>query len=403
MNRSLSLIRYAKTAKGWRRGRVVLGKNGRLKPDVMIINHEEISCPDGRFQLVRYEGTRPLYTDVSNNPNDAMARFRAAEAMQEARVAAAKAGRKLDDDSDDRKTLCQYKGKFLEMHKALPHRSDDAYKKYKFVTEGFLAKCHARYPENVTQEDVVRWYGWMRDEKKYIDRTRSDYYDSMRGFLRYCGLDPAKVIAPPIHKLLKQYTKKEVTIYDPETVAALIAASLDANRALLWEFAYKTGLRDSELRAVTRQDFRQLNSDDPKVAVKERDQYGNIKDGEERLIELELGLAAKIRQWLKDNPNKVLVFGTCNDKPDTKMLLALKVTARRAGLNCGLCKGCRERDECKEFTLHRFRRTFTSRLLTATRGDLTAVMKRTGHSDMESVMRYLAPTSNVREALASAF
>ena len=86
------------------------------------------------------------------------------------------------------------------------------------------------------------------------------------------------------------------------------------------------------------------------------------------------------------------------------MLLALKVTARRTGLNCGQCRGCKStRNECSEFTLHRFRRTYTSRLLKATGGDLRSVMLRTGHEDLESVMRYLAPAAGIRDAVAAAF
>jgi integrase len=110
-----------------------------------------------------------------------------------------------------------------------------------------------------------------------------------------------------------------------------------------------------------------------------------------------------LKAWLKANPKKVLVFGTINDKPDTKMLLALKLTARRAGLNCGHCKGCLKHDECGEYTLHRFRRTYTTRMLRATGGDLRSVMARTGHSDLTSVMRYLEPSAEIRAAVASAF
>ena len=104
------------------------------------------------------------------------------------------------------------------------------------------------------------------------------------------------------------------------------------------------------------------------------------------------------------NPNKLLLFGTDGDKQDRKMLRALKRDARRAGLNCGHCKGCLSRNnECHEFTLHRFRRTYVTRMLVATGGDLSTVMKQSGHSDLKSVMRYLAPKSQLTSALLQAF
>ncbi len=305
---------------------------------------------------------------------------------------------------ENRKTLRQYAAAFLEMHRNLPHRSDDSVQVYTMVTSTFIKLCRVAFPEDVTKDDVIRWHGWMRTELEYSDRTAANRYTDLRGFLRYCGVDPDRIIPKGTHKLLKQYTERLPNMYAPEVVKKLIAAATDENRALLWEFAYKTGIRDSELQMVTRFDLHGLDTDEPMLHVRERDEYGNIKDAEERKIELHPALVPKLHKWLSENPNKVLLFGTRNDKPDTKMLKALKVTARRAGLNCGCCSGCRSgRNECMEFTLHRFRRTYTTRMLKATGGDLRSVMQRTGHEDLASVMRYLAPEAKIREAVEAAF
>jgi integrase len=122
------------------------------------------------------------------------------------------------------------------------------------------------------------------------------------------------------------------------------------------------------------------------------------------MIELHPSLVVPLKAWLKANPERILLFGTEADKPDRHMLRALKRDACRAGLNCGRCKGCKVRNnECAEYTLHRFRRTYTTRMLRATGGDLRSVMQRTGHSDITSVMRYLEPACTIRDAVAVAF
>lgn len=406
VNRTLSLIRYAAVdGKGWRRGPAVLTKNGHVKPNVMLLGGVEIDCPNGRYQIVRYEDRRPVYTDLGNDPKEALRLFRAAEGkLQAQRIAEAAGLQVVTEDDPTRKTLKAYAADFLAMHRALPHRSDDSVRVYTQITESFLAATKARYADDVTKKDVIDWHSWMRTKKKYSDRTASDRYTSLRGFLRYCGIDPDQLIPQNIDTLLKKYTRKKVNTYTPETVQKLIDASTDDDRALLWDFAYKTGLRDSELQMVTRYDLHGLDTDAPMLHVKERDDYGQIKDSEERKIELHPSLAAMLKQWLKDNPRKVLVFGTSSDKPDTQMLRALKVTARRAGLNCGHCKGCKgKNNECREFTLHRFRRTYTTRMLRASGGDLRSVMERTGHSDLASVMRYLEPQAEFRMAVERAF
>ena len=93
MNRTLSLIRYAKLeGKGWRRGSVVLNKNGKLRHPFMMHGGEAIEAPNGRYQLVRYEGKREVYTDLGNDPTDALTRYRAEESKQNVRLAAIAAG-----------------------------------------------------------------------------------------------------------------------------------------------------------------------------------------------------------------------------------------------------------------------------------------------------------------------
>jgi integrase len=408
MNRTLTLVRYAKTDKGWRRGAVILSKNGKIKPDHMLIGGQEVYCPDGRFQLRRYEGTNPVYTDLSNDASDALTLFRAEELKHEARLKADEAGVQVVADPT-RKTLRQYADAFIKMHEALPHRSTDAVDKYTDLTDTFCKRCPVTHPEQVTQEHVIAWCGWLQkpepNGRGFGDRTRANYYTSLRGFLKYCGLVPDKIITKGTHKLLLSYTKKAVTLYEPHVVELLIKYSESDRMKLCWEFAYKVGCRDTELQHVTRTDFHGLGTKSPTVHIKERDELGNIKDKEERVIELEPGLAKRVKVYLAKYPKKVLLFGTENDLPDGHLLRTLKRTANRAGLACGHCAGCKRKvePECREYTLHRFRRTYTSRMLVATGGDLAGVMKRTGHTDLDSVRRYLAPVANFREALQSAF
>jgi integrase len=404
LNRSLSLIRYARIdGKGWRRGPVVLTKNGKIKHPCLIYGGVEIEAPNGRYQMVRYGEDKAVYTDLGDNPTDALVKYKAEEAKNKVRVAAVAAGITVTENAT-KKSLKRYAADYLEMHRNLPHRSDDSLRVYTMVTESFIEQAKAVYPEQVTQEDVIRWYGWMQDEAKLCDRTRADRYLALRGFLRYCQLDPKQIVNRGIHQLLQKYTKKLPNQYTPEQVKKLIAASTSIDRALLWDFLYKTGVRDSEAQHITRHDLHGLDTDSPTLHIKERDYLGRIKDAEERVIELHPTLVEPVKRWLKQNPDKQLLFGTINDKPDTKMLLALKATARRAGLNCGRCAGClSKRKECKDYTLHRFRRTYVSRMLVATHGDLRSVMLRSGHSDLTSVMRYLAPTGGIGKAIVNAF
>jgi integrase len=336
VNSTITLTRLARLDMGWRRGATILSKNGKLKHPFMLIGGIEVNAPNGRYQLRTYNGKLPVYTDIGDDPTDALARFRAEELKLSAKKAA-----------------------------------------------------------------VKRWHSWMRHTKGYSDRTAANYYIALLAFFRYSHRDPKDWIPSATHKMLRSFVSRTPDSYTADVVARLIKAS--SHHGLLWDFAWKTGLRESELKMVTRTDLH-LDVVEPCVAVRELDGLDGIKTGEERNVRLHASLVPHLRAWLQSNPDRYLVFGADGDRQDRKRLRALKRDAKRAGLNCNRCKGCTGKNqECREFTLHRFRRTFCSRMLVAAQGDARLIMTQSGHKDMQSLMRYLAPTSQLSTTLAQAF
>jgi integrase len=128
------------------------------------------------------------------------------------------------------------------------------------------------------------------------------------------------------------------------------------------------------------------------LTVRAKDDLGfDIKDKAERTLPIPADLVALLKDCKKTHKGR-LVLGTSNDTPNWKWLPLLKRLARQAGLNCGHCRGCVETRECRYWYLHKFRATYTTNLLRAGK-DPRTVMKYTGHEDMETIMRYLAPAS----------
>jgi integrase len=115
------------------------------------------------------------------------------------------------------------------------------------------------------------------------------------------------------------------------------------------------------------------------------------KKWEQRDIPLTVDVAEAVKEWREKHEGKTLILATRNRRPDTKLLLKLKARTRQAGLNCGECASCRERKECEEFTLHRFRRTYITTILRNI--DLRTAQAYAGHKDIKSTMRYLRPAS----------
>ena len=130
------------------------------------------------------------------------------------------------------------------------------------------------------------------------------------------------------------------------------------------------------------------------LRVRSKPELGfKIKDSEERDIPIPADLLARLKTCRAKHPKIRFVTGTKKDKPNTKLLRTLKRLARAAELNCGQCQGCAEHEECKGWFLHKFRSTCITKLLRSGM-DLRTVMKFSGHSDLESVMRYLSPAGD---------
>ena len=112
-------------------------------------------------------------------------------------------------------------------------------------------------------------------------------------------------------------------------------------------------------------------------------------------------LIKMLKDYRTKHPNGQLVFGKLGgtvDEPDGHLLRRLKLLVREAGLNCGTCSTCKSTRECENYTLHTFRRSYITTLL-RNGTDLRTCMVLSGHSDIESVMRYLRP-AGTKEMMA---
>ena len=108
-----------------------------------------------------------------------------------------------------------------------------------------------------------------------------------------------------------------------------------------------------------------------------------VKDAEEREMPLKDGLLESLRAYREKYPSSRLIFGTGGgqtDAPDRHLLRRLKLLVERAGLNCGNCNSCLNREECASWYLHCFRSTYATTLLRSG-VDLRTVQAMMGHSE----------------------
>jgi integrase len=408
-NEQVTLLRYAKLPHvGWRRGLACIGKTGKVKPDCMFLGRgekkKEVYAPEGHYVLRHYDGVLPRYKKLGNDPSEALDELQRAKSELKFKNAAETAGYIIPTPAPvKRKSLAEYGREFLELKRSPSLKLDeDTITLYTNIVDEFVPVSRRTYPEDITEADVIRYCDEL--DKRYSDGVRARRYTSLRGFLFYCGLEPKRLISASVHKRLKTYEKKKVRIYGGVELTTLLAVC-DPYHHALFMTALLTGMRDDELAHLLWQQV-DFEANVIRLAGYEIHHKGKtikfeLKDREARDIPLFPQLRNELLRLRALRPNAVFVLGTKNDLPNVKILYALKSKARKAGLNCGFCRGCAARKECHRFHVHYFRSSFASYALK--RNDIRKVMEWMGHSDLETLAQYIGAADNCPGWLANLY
>jgi integrase len=385
-NKKVALVRKCKTPDGWRRYPVVMGANGRLKADAVMVGGVEVKYPVGHYELRSYVKSKLVYTRVKgDSPSDALDALRNAVKRAHAVVAAGEANIPIVLD-DKRVSLAETKKKFIAAAEA--RGAMEAAEVYKRTLDDFFVRCNKLYADQLCHDDVVAFHAAMR-KSGLSDRTIKNRHMNLRAFLIYLGFEQKTLKA--ICGKTPTYEKKNVDIYEKDELTPFFASLTSEYDRLLFDVLLTCGLREQEAMHL---EWRSINWTARTLRVQSNAKYGfKVKDKEQRDVPLPKELLSRLKKYRGKHPDAQLVFGAQGgevDEPDGHLLRRLKGLVHDAGLNCGHCAPCLEREECENWYLHKFRATYITTLL-RNEVDIRTVMTLSGHSDLESVMRYLRP------------
>ena len=261
---------------------------------------------------------------------------------------------------------------------------------YRLALDGFRKACpEIVYLDEIKRTHIMAYEVYMHRRGNGA-RTAHGRITCVGTFLRHRGLmDVVKKGDLPT------YTQKLVDAYQVEEFCALFAAAELTDR-LIFEFFLGSGCREQE---VMHMQFTDIDFKSGVVRIREKPEYKwKPKDREERDIPIADELVAKLKAHQGAHPGQKLLFPTRKGKPDGHFLRRLKKLALRAGLNCGRCQSkkglsCAGHPVCDQWTLHKWRRTYAT-LLHESGVSIRTIMKWTGHSDLETLLRYLAASDH---------
>ena len=367
-NREVNLTKRIQTAHGWRYCRALLSANGRVKPDVVVVNGNEERHPEGAYYLEWREGAKRVRLSVGKDAADASARRLRKEAELNALnngVAVAQ-----ENSQNGHRSLAAAVTEYLE--ETTLTKKPKTLAAYTTALTYFTESCPKLFLEEIERKDLLNFCAFLRDVKEQAPRSCWNKFANVMSFLKANG----------IRGLVKKndwprYTEEEPEIYEPEELDKLLAAC-DVEERLWYEFFLMTGMREQEVMYTYWSD---VNVAHATVRVSHKpDRVWTPKAYKEREIPIPAKLVKSLKAWkAKADKTCGLVFPTAGCKPKLDFLDCLKAVAERAKL------------DQDNFWLHKFRATFATRCLWAG-VDLRTVQQWLGHSDMESTMRYLKPS-----------
>jgi integrase len=373
------MIRYRDDAGTWRRSLAATAGNGRVRAGYALVDGHPVQCAKYVYQVRFYVDGQATYESVGANATEAEAKRKLLQQQRRIKAEAPAANLTIVE-GPERKTLQATAAAYVKVK--IDGGFTEAAEQARLVTTEFMATTKKRFIDELKSEDITRYHNSLRKIGRG-NRTVANKHQRLVSWLHFAGIQGEEVPAKPRYELALP------TIYTPDQISTLLADDNEYTHMVAL-MALKLGLRDQELRHA---EFTDIDMHDKLFRVQGKPQYKfTVKDWEQRDIPIPDDLIDELKTWKKASKGRNLILATRNDKPNTKMLLAIKGLARRSKLNCGHCDACKARRECEEFELHKFRRTYITTLLRSGI-DLRTVQAYAGHKDLASTMRYLRPAA----------
>jgi len=379
-NREVNLTKRVQTPLGMRYCPVVLSANGRVKPDLVLVNGKPERHPEGAYYVEWRENGRRIRLSVGKDASDASTR----RLRKEAELNAMNAGvTVIPENGNGQRSISAAVAEYLEEVRI--SKKPKTYAAYSTALGYFVESCPKIFLTDIDRKDLLKFSAFLRDEKGQSPRSVYNKFENLMTFLKAQGIRGlvGKNDWP-------RFVEEEPEVYEKEELEKLFKAC-KADERLWFEFFLMTGMREQEVMHCS---WKDVNFSRATVTVRYKPEYGfSPKNYKEREVPVPAKLVKHLKTWkAKADKTCGLVFPTAGCRPKLDFLDCLKSCAERAKLDKG------------KFWLHKFRATFATWSLWAG-VDLRTVQQWLGHSDMESTMRYLKPSRSqqVREKVNEIF
>ncbi len=182
-SKEVNLTKRVQTTKGLRYCPVVQSANGRVRPDLVIINGQQERHPEGAYYLEWRENGRRVRLSVGKDPADASARRQ----RKEAELNALNNGVTVvsANGDDGHKSVEAAVANFLDETELT--KKPKTLAAYTTALAYFRESCPRLFLQDIERKDLLKFCAFLRDEKKQAPRSVYNKFEIVMTFLKAQG------------------------------------------------------------------------------------------------------------------------------------------------------------------------------------------------------------------------
>ena len=160
-SKEVNLTKRVQTSKGPRYCPVGLSANGRVKPDLVIVNGQLERHPEGAYYLEWRENGRRVRLSVGKDAADASAR----RLRKEAELNAVNNGAIIvPEGKDGHRSIAASVADYLDETKLTKKPKTVA--AYSTALAYFVESCHKLNLEDIDRRDLLKFHAFLRDDRR---------------------------------------------------------------------------------------------------------------------------------------------------------------------------------------------------------------------------------------------
>ena len=204
-SREVNLTKRVQTSKGMRYCPLVLSANGRVKPDLVLVNGRPERHSDGAYYLEWREKGRRVRLSVGKDPQDAAARRQ----RKEAELNALNQGVTVVPENGDggHRSVATAVTQYLEETELT--KKPKTLAAYTTALNYFTESCPKLYLQDIERADLLKFCAFLRDKKRQAPRSCWNKFANVMSFLKANSRSwPCKQLRSAIRKKSRRCTSQ---------------------------------------------------------------------------------------------------------------------------------------------------------------------------------------------------